>query len=98
MTQILPVISNLQVLQLKIQTSKINGIYTEMTLFESGNIKQSFCGSISARGTLDQKLQPGNNNNIAKIKICKNWNLVSLHFIWLRSLKICVFQAINDNS
>ena len=44
-----------------------------MTLFESGNIKQSFGGSISARGTLDQKLQPGNNNNnIAKIKICKN--------------------------
>ena len=69
-----------------------------MTLFESGNIKQSFGGSISARGTLDQKLQPGNNNNIAKIKICKNWNLVSLHFIWSRSLKICIFQAINDNS
>ena len=43
-----------------------------MTLFESGNIKQSFCGSISAKGTLDQKLQPGNNNNIAKIKICRN--------------------------
>ena len=69
-----------------------------MTLFESGNIKQSFGGSMSARGTLDQKLQPGNNNNVAKIKICKNWNLVSLHFIWLRSLKICVFQAINGNS
>ena len=33
-----------------------------MILFESGNIKQSFSGSISARGTLDQKLQPGNNN------------------------------------
>ena len=65
-----------------------------MTLFESGNIKQSFGRSISPRGTLDQKLQPGNNNNIAKIKICKNGNLVSLHFIWLRSLKICIFQAI----
>ena len=43
-----------------------------MTLCESGNIKQSFCGSISARGTLDQKLQPGNSNNIAKLKICRN--------------------------
>ena len=43
-----------------------------MTLFESGNIKQSFGGSISARGTRDEKLQPGNNNNIAKFKICKN--------------------------
>ena len=43
-----------------------------MTLFESGNIKQSFGGSISARGTLDQKLQRGNNNNVAKLKICKN--------------------------
>ena len=43
-----------------------------MTLFESGNIKQSFGGSISARCTLDQKLQLGNNKNIAKIKICKN--------------------------
>ena len=36
-----------------------------MTLIESGNIKQSFGSSISRRGTLDQKLQPGNNNNIA---------------------------------
>ena len=45
-----------------------------MTLFESGNIKQSFGSSISPRGTLDQKLQPGNNNNIAKIKNRKNWN------------------------
>ena len=43
-----------------------------MTLFESGNIKQSFGSSISRRGILDQKLQPGNNNNIAKFKICKN--------------------------
>ena len=42
-----------------------------MTLFESGNIKQSFGSSISPRGTLDQKLQPGNNNNIAKIKSAK---------------------------
>ena len=42
-----------------------------MTLFESGNIKQFISGSISARGTLDQKLQPGS-NNIAKLKICKN--------------------------
>ena len=40
-----------------------------MTLFESGNIKQSFGSSISPRGILDQKLQPGNSNNIAKIKI-----------------------------
>ena len=46
-----------------------------MTLFESGNIKQSFGGSISARGTLDQKLQPGNSNNIAKLKICKKLKL-----------------------
>ena len=68
-----------------------------MILFESGNIKQSFSGSISARGTLDQKLQPGNNNT-AFIKICKNWNLVSLHFIWSKSLKICIFQGIDDNS
>ena len=53
-----------------------------MTLFESGNIKQSFGSSISPRGTLDKKLQPGNNNIIAKIKICKNWNLVSLYTLY----------------
>ena len=41
-------------------------LYTEISPFESGNIKQSFSGSISGRGTLDQKLQSGNKNTAKK--------------------------------
>ena len=34
-------------------------------------IQQSFGDSVHATGALDQKLQPVNNKNPAKIKICK---------------------------
>ena len=35
-------------------------------------IQQSFGDSVNATGALDQKLEPVNKKNPAKIKICKN--------------------------
>ena len=35
-------------------------------------IQQSFGDSVHATGALDQKLEPVNKKNSAKIKICKN--------------------------
>ena len=60
MTQILSLFSNLlQVLWLQIETGKINRFlvqlqYTEISLLERRNFKQSFGGNVNARGALDQ--------------------------------------------
>ena len=59
-----------------------------MILFESGNIKQSFSGSMSARGTLDQKLQPGNNNTAKK-------NLQKLKFSVLTLYMVKKFENLH---
>ena len=45
-------------------TQKDNSIWKEY-------IQQSFGDSVHATGALDQKLEPANNKNPAKIKICK---------------------------
>ena len=64
-----------------------------MTLFESGNIKQSFGSSISPRGTLDQKLQPGNNNNIAKIKNLQKLKLIVPTLYMVKKFKNLHFSS-----
>ena len=74
MSQILSLDSNLQLLMAKNRNrqnklvvasiQKNNSIWKEY-------IQQLFGDSVNATGALDQKLQPANNKNTAKIKVCK---------------------------
>ena len=74
MTQILSLDSSLQLLMAKNRNRQnklvVASIQKDNSILKE-YIQQSFGDSVHATGALDQKLQPVNNKNPAKIKICK---------------------------
>ena len=74
MTQILSLDSNLQLLMAKNRNRQnklvVASIQKDNFIWKE-YIQQSLDDSVDATGALDQKLEPANNKNTAKIKVCK---------------------------